>query len=188
MSDAVTKLLHVGDHEDRAQSELLFVNRYRPRIVALVRSLASGVQLLEDPVFDFITGWRVDLVSGRALDVFGVIVGEPRAGLDDATYRRFIQARILANISKGTRDDLLEIWQLVMGADSVRYFDAWPAGFMLAAWRSEFLDDVTRLRARLFMADIKPAGVAMNLIEGLTTAFTYDIGPGYDIGPYSRYL
>jgi hypothetical protein len=187
--DSTTTILHVGDHKERAVAELLFVNRMRPRIVALVRALAGGVQLLEDPMFDFITGWNVDLVSGDALDVFGTIVGEQRQGLDDATYRRFIRARVKANVSEGTRDELIEIWQLIMAADVVRYFDALPAGFSLYALRTTFLDDTTRGRAKAFMQDVKPAGVAMELIEGLSTnAFTYDDGPGYDVGQYARYL
>lgn len=183
-----TTIVHVGDHADRAVADLLFVHRQRTRIVALVRALAAGVQLLEDPAYDFITGWNVNLVSGDALDVFGVIVGEQRQGLDDATYRRFIQARIKANVSDGTRDELIEIWQLIMDADVVRYFDAFPAGFALLAYRSTFLDETVRVRARAFMQDVKPAGVAMDLIEALTIAFTYDDGPGYDVGPYARYL
>jgi hypothetical protein len=186
--ESTTTLLHIGDHADRAVRELLFVNRSKPRIVALVRALAEGVQLLEDPVFDFVTGWNVNLVSGDALDVFGAIVGEQRQGLEDDVYRRFIQARIKANVSRGTRDDLIDIWRILMDADTVWYLDAFPAGFTLVAIRSEFLDDTTKGRARLFMQDVKPAGVSMDLIEGLLNAFTYDDGPGYNIGPYARYL
>lgn len=188
MSEAETKFLYVSDHENRAVRELLSVHQTKPRLVALARAMGAGVQLLEDALFGFVVGWSIEYVNGDALDVFGKIVGEQRQGLDDNTYRRFIQARVKANVSEGTRDELIDIYALIMDAEVTHYHDAFPAGFALVALRGAFLEEVVRGRARLFMFDVKPAGVAMELIEGLLDAFTYDDGPGYDVGVYSRVL
>ena len=188
MSGATTVLIYAGDHAERAKAALLSTNKFRPRILALTEALGAGAQMLEDPLFGFIVGWNVNLVSGKALDVFGNIVGEARQGLDDATYKRFVQARIRANVAEGTRDELIEIYALLMAADDVRYFDLPPAAFALQAQRPVFLDDITAARVAAFMIDVKPAGVGMTLIEAIAPVFTYDVGPGYDVGLYSRYL
>ena len=185
---ATTTLVHVPDHGDRAVDALLSVNKCKPRISALARAQGNGAQLLEDPVFGFVVGWSVDTVSGSALDVFGRIVGEQRQGLGDSAYRRFIQARIKANVSDGSRNELTEIYALLMDANDVRYFDLPPAAFAIQAQRADWLDDVTAARVVAFMRDVKPAGVGMSLVESINQAFTYEDGPGYDSGLYSRYL
>lgn len=187
-TNATTTIIHVGDHADRAEYRLLSVHKTKPRIVALARALGKGAQTLEDPSFGFIVGWSVNLVSGKALEVFGAIVGEQRQGLTDEAYRRFIQARVKANVFRGTRDEVIDIYRLLMAADDVRYFDLPPAAFAIQAGRISWLDDTTAGRVSAFMQGVKPAGVDIVLIESLSGAFTYTDGPGYDEGLYSRYL
>src|SRR5687768_16247400 len=56
----------------------------------------------------------VDTAEGDQLDIIGRIVGLDREGLDDDDYRRYIRARIAANNSNGTIEDLLTVAFLVV--------------------------------------------------------------------------
>lgn len=187
-TEAETQIVHEPNHDEAAINELLFVNRQKPRIRALVLALAKGVQLLEDLTFDLIVSKRLGIVSGRVLDQFGKLVGEQRQGLSDADYRRFIRARIRANLSEGTRDEIIEIWETITKANASRYFDCLPAAYALVAFRDTFMDDGLARRVVRFMESIEPAGVGADYIEALEPVFTYDDGPGYDEGQYARLL
>lgn len=80
----------------------------------LVVALTSGFDSLEAAVQDLLAAWSVDTAYGALLDRIGAIVGEPRGGLDDATYRLRIRARVATNRSFGRTDDLLTIARLVL--------------------------------------------------------------------------
>lgn len=179
---------YIEDHKDRAVDALLWQYRRAPRIVALVRSLAGAVQTVEDTAYEFLTGTVLSEATGAILDQWGKIVGERRRGLDDDDYRRFIEARILANLSEGTTDRLIEIFAKIAGPGDARFFGLYPAGFALAIKRSTPLSDRLRSRIRSFMESVKPAGVAMTLIEGTDSAYQYDSGPGLGVGEFSRIL
>lgn len=87
----------------------------------LLRVWLSGVQGLEYALQQLYTERNIDNAIGAQLDVLGVIVGQPRNGLIDDTYRRHIRARISANRSKGTLKDLLTVADLVVFDDNAYY-------------------------------------------------------------------
>ena len=102
-------------------------------------------------------------------------MGETRGILGDVDYRRFIQARILVNVCKSTPDELIAIWKLVMDSARVRLVvPGAPAFYSLEAIRGSWLTEGLRRRVRRIMADCKPAGVAMELIEALPGPFGLD--------------
>jgi hypothetical protein len=51
----------------------------------------------------------LDQAQGVWLDFLGNFVGELRAGANDADYRTFLQARIIANRSQGRIEDLIAV-------------------------------------------------------------------------------
>lgn len=90
----------------------------QPAIRALVDSLVAPVQPVADTVAALLLQQSVDLAVGAQLDVIGKKIGQPRDGLVDATYRRYLRARIATNRSNGTHEDAIAIVGLVLGADS----------------------------------------------------------------------
>ncbi len=182
---------YIPDHPARMVRRFLFQDRSKPRIAALAGALGEGSQLHEDQSMDLLTGRLLHLSTGIQLDRWGAIVGETRGILGDTDYRRFIQARILVNICKGTSDEIIAIWKLVMDSNLVRLtLPGAPAFFSLAAIRSEWLTEGLRRRVRRIMADCKPAGVAMELIEALPGPFGFDDTflpvEGFDVGVLAR--
>lgn len=162
-----TKLVYIGDHAERAAADVITPLKRKPRFRAFLDALMVGVQRLEDECFDLIVGRALDVAYGDALEQWGALVGEPRLGLGDDAYRRFLLARIRVNRSRGTVDDLVAIYKLVMDTEQVEYYAHYPAGFRLHAWRQTYLSDAEVRRVLRTMEQAKPAGVGMVLSESL---------------------
>ena len=103
-------------------------------------------------------------------------------------YQRFIKGRILTNVSKGTGPELILVFQTITEAASVRFFNLFPAAFAIVAFLDAPLSDAVKIRINRMMNEARLGGVGMHLIEASTDSFTYDIGPGYNVGPYSSVI
>jgi hypothetical protein len=111
----VTDLVKIETHVDDALGRLLEQFREKPRLASVLSALVGAVQDTEDGLFPLHTERGVDVAIGRQLDVLGAIVGQPRAGLIDDIYRRYIRARIRTNRSAGRVNDLITVARLVLG-------------------------------------------------------------------------
>jgi hypothetical protein len=76
--------------------------------------LSEQAQELENALWDVYYYRSIDNAFGAVLDTLGALVGQPRNGLDDADYRRYIRARIVANKSNSTVEDLILIARLIL--------------------------------------------------------------------------
>src|SRR5690606_29928755 len=65
--------------------------------------------------------------SGAQLDEIGAVVGQPREGRDDATYRRWIHARMLINRGAGELETLIQAMRLTLDAENPRAVESYPA-------------------------------------------------------------
>lgn len=88
----------------------------RPNIRTVLRAIIKPLQLIEDAYYALLTqnGLGAQIAVGSNLDVIGDIVGESRQGLEDIDYLRLIQARVAANRSRGTINDILKVASLVL--------------------------------------------------------------------------
>ena len=158
----------VEDWPDKAWDR--FPSRYagKKRIEALVRGLADGTQLLEDLIYDVLMSTVLESATGALLDQWGALAGSPRGPLEDDVYRRIIKARVRANLSSGHVGDMIEIYAEATAPSEVRYFDHFPAGFRLTAFRARPMGASRRRRIREIMGDAKPGGVNISLCEAIT--------------------
>lgn len=90
-------------------------------IEKLLSSIIEPAQTIEDTLQQMASERFVDTAVGEQLDIIGRIVGQGREGLADADYRRYIRAKIAANNSNGTVEDLLTVAFLVVYDVSVTY-------------------------------------------------------------------
>lgn len=104
-------LTQILDHAARARARVLAQYRERTTwLVALLEELGASVQEVEDALFDVVDQLSISNATGIWLERLGGIVGEPRAGQsNDVIYRRFIRARVKANRSNGTLEDVLAV-------------------------------------------------------------------------------
>lgn len=173
----------ISDHVQRALQNLTSEFSQAEKVRALVSIFTQEVQELEDVFYALIVERLLSASFGAQLDAWGKIVGESRLGLSDNDYRNFIRARIIANLSEGTIENIVEVASIVADASSVRYYPNHPAAFTLVIIRDSLLSDALRSRIAALIGLIRPAGVGVDLlITGTPTPFRMDSGPGFDVG------
>lgn len=169
---------------------------------AFVKGLAAMDTILHESLFDLVTSGSLEGASGWLLDRWGVLVGEPRAGLLDRDYRRFIKAAVILNTSFGSLDEHTALWSALMGADigeaKVEVVEMYPHGVSFYAYRNDLLPTEVARRAARMMRRSKPPGVAFRLVEARnrryfgfsthTASHAHAPPIGYDRGAFARAL
>lgn len=136
--------------------------RGKPRLEAILSAFAEASQELERGMFTLYAPRFLENAAGDMLDVYGALVGQARGGLDDASFRIRIQARMILNRSSGTAEDILAIARLLVGpGNTLTLREPPPAAMTLqvAGGATPFPDD---LYAILYSA--KAGGVSFRLI------------------------
>jgi hypothetical protein len=83
-------------------------------LTAFLRIIIEPFQDLQDAFQQLrLERWLTTAV-GEQLNVIGRIVKQPRAGLDDDTYRRYLFAKVIANKSCGLIEDLIAVTKLIV--------------------------------------------------------------------------
>jgi hypothetical protein len=121
---------HFTDHVTRGVERL--IERYRlPKTSALLASWLTEVQAVEDAFYQLLTERSVTTATGKTLDLLGAIVGQPRDGRDDATYRLWISARVMVTRSSGTTEQIIAIANKLVGGGAVVMREYYPGSFIL---------------------------------------------------------
>jgi len=187
MTDA-PEFQYRNDYEDW-MLRMLNPRRNQKHFRALIRAIAQACQIAEDGAWNSFLSNQLESASGITLVYAGRKVGEEKGDLDEAEFKRIISARLRALKTRGEPDDLIAIYKALTGADLVLYFGG-NGAFVLVAHRSSLMrpEYVARVSATMRLA--KPVGIHMQLVEALppSSTFTYDVGPGYGIGRYSRVI
>ena len=157
--------------------------------VRLLTALCSGVQSAEDALQQLLTQRSLGTAVGAQLDVLGAIVGQPRQGLSDDDYTRYIRARIATDRSNGLINELLNITSLILN-DPAATLTLTQEGVATARLTiggiaiTDALGDIVSS----FVQTAASAGVRI-LVEwlplGPAGTFTFDTGPGFDVGGWA---
>ena len=169
MGEIQRKITHVEEARDRLLSQ------FRGRLERDLDPVSTQVQELEDANWQFLTLRGIGSATGHTLDLLGKIVGEDREGQADPLYRIRIRARIQANLSDGTWDDLHRVMAILLdtawpppGLDAI---DLYPAGFIYKVEGVVFTADQLAILAR-FLKQIRGAAIEARL--GYTTGLLSD--------------
>lgn len=150
--------------------------------------LGPQFQALEDAAQQLLSLFSIDDSEGVQLDILGRVVGQPRNSVSDALYRVYLRARILANRSTGTVEDLYRVLNALLGAVG---FSAWRGAVDVKTFIMTVVSPITATQALValeFLRASKEAGAAGILKwQEYPTAetFRYDYGPGFDSGHYA---
>jgi hypothetical protein len=152
-----------------------------------VATLATPFQSLESALQQLLTERSIDTAVGAQLDVIGRIVGEPRNGLDDDTYRRHCRARISANSSDGTIENVITVTDLIVYDDDAYYeIDNQGAAALVVRVQDVAITEELADILISFLKDTVSAGVRVILEYFETTpgnTFKWDTaGRGWDSG------
>ena len=129
--------INITDHVLRALGALLPRFRESDRIKAIVEALVEELQELEDVIFESITKRYLAVAEGENLDVYGILLEQPRNGRTDEDYRRLLESKILANRGGSTPPVIGELAAKLFFSDDplqargARYILNAPAGYQL---------------------------------------------------------
>lgn len=165
-------LTYDPDHVTRGVERL--IDRYRKeRTSALLASWLTEVQAVEDALWQLLVERSLATAEGDQLDVLGAIVGEPRRGQDDETYRLWISARNMVTRSSGVTTEMLAIARkLVAPSVPIRLEEFYPAAAVFRFDGVLGLDEGYQIAYMLHEA--KPAGVLFQMtwpVDGETFTF-----------------
>jgi len=177
-------LTKIVDHAARAKAKLLEQYRNQPLLSAFVEELAGRVQDLEDAVYDLVAQTAVGTATGVWLEYLGAIVGEERGAEGDVLFRRYIVARVRANRSHSTLNDVVAVVEAAFGVPL-------PLLTLSELGRACLQVDLNAdfsasLRDRLirFLSSARSAGVGQTLFwtdVGITKTFTFSVGTGLEV-------
>lgn len=172
----MSELEQIHDHTERMEANTPGARR-TPGFLGLVRALGSGVQSFEDAIWDVLMQMSPELARGAWLDRLGALVGEPRGGLDDSAYARWIQARCLVPLARTRIDRVLEVVRIATSAVHVRYRPTYPAAFTLEVIPGADLDAEQEARLVLLVEELAPIGVGVNVVRAEVGYFGFDGDP-----------
>lgn len=175
-------LSEILTYATQAKARLLEQYRTLVKFPALVGELGDRVQEAETAVFGLLGVLELGTATGVWLDRLGGIVGERRQGVVDAAYRRYALARVQANKSNGTVEDLIAVCTEWHGAPcDVVITDYPPAGIELdfrewsASTGSVSIAHDEWIRLVRLLAGTKAAGVGVSVlyVEDAIDTFTF---------------
>lgn len=136
--------LAVVDHTAAALARLPEYLKDKPKLAALLAAFTAQADDLETAFQELLLNRAIDTSEGAQLDEIGVIVGQERSGLGDDDYRRYLRARVAANKSRGTAEDILKIARLLVNDEAATYeLTNWGvAAFDIRVATVETTDDV----------------------------------------------
>ena len=161
-------------------------------VVKLLTALLTPINDLEQVMLALLTERSIDTAVGAQLDVIGRIVGQPRQGLDDDTYRRYCRARVVTNRSSGVVEDLIKVADLVVFNATATYIvkNEGPATVRLRVDGIAITDDLATILYK-FERAAASGGVRIVVQWGSSAPagwFKFDSGPGLDVGHLTNAL
>ncbi len=119
------------DHTAIALEQLISQWDEKQNIRGLLQSLVVNKQPIEDCLFQILTESGVNDAISTTLDQIGLLVGEDRGARTDDQYRAAIIAKISANVSSGTPEQMMSILQNATLGTKMNIFEHFPASVIM---------------------------------------------------------
>jgi hypothetical protein len=155
-------LQYIKTHEETTARKLAPPFWGKPFIAALLSAFTREIQTLEDTLWEMMELRTLPLADLPRLKVLGKIVGQPRLGFDTEDYRLLIEARALANVSRGLGSDLLAVLTLLLGQGDFAMVEMGNATLYVTALLP--VDDTGVLMVEQILPDTRAAGVGLHFL------------------------
>jgi hypothetical protein len=169
-------IAQMTNHVAAAKARLLQQYKHSERFSSLIEILfGQQIQEIEDAAYPFYGRLDIDGSQGVQLDGIGTIVGLARAGWDDALYRILLKAKVGKNVSRGTIEDVISVWQLLAQAGQIQVVETYPAQIDL--YSDTPIDGAIAGFVRELMQKVVAAGVRVDflaIVYSSTNAFGFD--------------
>lgn len=148
------------NHVDQALARLREQYQGKPNIEALIRSWTLQIQELEEITSDLATNRTVNNAIGIQLDRLGELLNKPREGRTDEQYRIVLLAKISQNISRGTPEDVINVFKVLTASAKVYLSDDEHGEIYLLADHVLTQDEVNTIIREMYT--VVAAGVRIN--------------------------
>lgn len=152
----------VDQHAEIAVLKLAAPFWGKPRIASLLLAFINQIQEIEDNLHEIMLARTLaegDLVR---LKVLGKLIGQPRLNFALEDYRILLQARGLANVSRGRARDIIAVLELIIGPGQYTLTEVGDATLHLTTDIELDANDVNMLRQ--VVPDVRAAGVGLQLL------------------------
>lgn len=141
-----------------------------PWAVSLANAVGAQQDAIQAAQVALLSLWSIDPITsdtssaaygvgrGVQLDRIGRLVGQPRSGADDESYRFYLRARIAANRSNGTVNDLIRVFKAMLGATEIPLYTPGGTASFIMQLSTPMTDAVAEI-ALYFLRYAKMAGV-----------------------------
>jgi hypothetical protein len=160
-------LQYISTHDEIAARKLAPPYWGKPFVAALLSAFMREIQLLEDTLWNILDIRTLPNADLPRLKVLGRIVGQPRLNFSTESYRLLIEARALANVSRGRGSDLLAVLELLVGPASYTMIEVGDATLYVTVLEpvdEEGLDMLVQI-----LPDTRAAGVGLQLLFSSAT-------------------
>lgn len=159
-------------------------------ISLFLTAIGGSIQSFETAAQQVLTQRTIDTAVGQQLDEIGFLVGEPRSGLDDDTYRRRVRARISVHRSNGLVSDIIKVTALIVFDDAsiIRVESQDVLTVVVHVENAVVSNPVADIALLAFLLKTVAASVRVILHSGTSlpaTWFRLDTGPGLDAGIFT---
>lgn len=151
----------INDHKKIALDKVRQQYKGKDRIKNLLDSVVGEIQKLEDVFISLRDQRSIYDSEGSQLDVWGKVLDQPRNGLADNEYRLILLGQVAVNISKGTPEDMIQVFRLFTNPDYISLNEIYPAKIQLTSVGGAPIGSVEDIKKALRRA--APAGVGIDL-------------------------
>lgn len=174
----MTTPIKITDHVQAAKDRLRQMFKGQPGIEGLLDLVDAEIQELENIFFDLMEKRSLYVAEGSVLDGWGVILNTNRNGLLDEDYRLVLLGNVAVNVSRGTPEDLINVFKLFTRPDYVSLLEVYPANLQLLTVGGSPIGSIADIKSAVRRA--APAGVSIDLFtssEGNPFVFDGDPDP-----------
>jgi len=174
-------MTHLVDHNEDLRQQM--VDRLLSQFETLenwlkfVDWLAPSFQEAENVAYDLSADRLLDTAEGEVLDQYGALLDEPRDDLDDDTYSRVLNSRILSNRSSGVLEFLLEITARLANTELARVIELFPAGVSTEYVVPSSLTAGMRARIVKLLDRATSAAIGIKVVEAVPGYFGFEGDP-----------
>jgi hypothetical protein len=169
----------ITTHIEDAKSRMIERYRNSPKFEGVISLFAEKMQALEDAIDYFQNHRWIADAEGFQLDLIGEIVGQPREGVNDTTYRVLLYVKVAINAARGDPESVIGIFNLITGATKSRYFSWGNLNVSLQGNGTNPLSSAAKLHKQI--QRVLPAGVKLTML-GLSNAKPFRFAGGFGGG------
>ena len=143
---------------------------------AIFQAMSNTMEGIETKLYDLRLAATFSTSSGKELDFWGFLAGEPRGGLTDSQYRRVIGAAMRAKHVDGNVSSITELWQFAMAPCTVEFERGAKNLMELYAYRegADFLPESVSARLARVVRRACPVGSVV-LYEAVGSNYVGDV-------------